>query len=128
MNLALINENCLYCNRKKNVLNVKINQSSEMIAQSLVIIVQKNQPSVCDNKGICEDQSTPCKNPSYTGKNCSVLCESIHSNCKECDRNEICTLCINRTSFGDACDESCERCPGNGFCNINGIKSTQKIL
>ena len=119
-----INENCLYCNRQKKCFEC---EDKSKFGDDCSIPCDRcpGEPSVCDNKGICRDQTTPCKDPSYTGNNCSVLCESLHSNCKECDRYEICTLCINRTSFGEACDESCERCPGNGFCNISGICDDQ---
>ena len=80
--------------------------------------------SNCHMDGICNDLTTPCENPEYTEDTCSVLCKDIHTNCKECHRNNTCTSCINKEFFGDACDESCENCPG--FCDINGICENKK--
>ena len=85
------------------------------------------EDGLCNIDGICDNQDLDCDDTNYTGANCSVLCSSIHDNCKECHRNNICTLCINRTFFGETCEDSCENCPGNGLCNISGICDNQTL-
>jgi hypothetical protein len=80
----------------------------------------------CHMNGSCYNESGLCPNASYTGDGCSELCSSRHNNCLTCDRDAMCLECINRTRFGDTCEESCDKCPINdtdefGYCNIHGI-------
>ena len=79
----------------------------------------EGEKGYCDINGICIDNLTKCDDDSYTGDNCSVLCSDIHSNCKRCDRNNICLECIDKDRFGPTCEDPCDNCPG--FCNISGI-------
>ena len=85
----------------------------------------KNCPGngLCDINGICDNKTLDCDNISYTGDNCWVLCSDIHSNCKECHRNNTCTLCIDREFFGETCENPCDNCPG--YCYHDGICENQ---
>ena len=115
-----INNNCLFCDRKKICFECK---NKSMFGDDCSTPCDRcpGNPSICDNKGICNDTKTPCKDPSYTGLNCSLLCKDQHQkgNCKTCDRNYICTECYNKEFYGEKCETSCENCPGT--CDINGI-------
>ena len=61
-----------------------------------------------------------------TGSFCNESCLNISDNCKRCDRDFICTECINKTFYGDNCTDECFNCPrkidGNldDLCYING--------
>ena len=115
-----INENCLYCNRKKKCFECK----NKIMFGNYCNISCSNCPGngTCDNGGICYDTQSPCKDSSFTGANCSVLCSNKYSNCKTCYRNNTCTSCFIKTFFGGDCNKSCDNCPGEpGFCDINVI-------
>ena len=79
-----------------------------------------NCPDVCDINGTCKNDTKQCSNPEYTGPKCDELCIDNVENCLECDRYNICTLCENRTFFGEKCNISCGYCPGDGLCSVNG--------
>ena len=97
-----INNNCLFCDRKKICFECK---NKSMFGDDCSTPCDRcpGNPSICDNKGICNDTKTPCKDPSYTGLNCSLLCKDQHpkGNCKTCDRNYICTECYNKEFYGE---------------------------
>ena len=74
----------------------------------------------CDINGTCYEQKENCKNDSFTGDKCLELCSAKIQNCKTCDRNNTCTSCFNETFYGDKCNKSCDNCPVNRTCYING--------
>ena len=84
---------------------------------------------LCNITGICDNQDKLCKNNSYTGPSCSVLCSVERDNCKYCDRNNTCLECFDRTKYGNYCNFKCSNCPGNAStCNITGDCDEQELL
>ena len=78
-------------------------------------------PGYCNNSGVCDDLINPCDDDTFTGSGCSQLCSKEKSNCKRCDRNNKCRQCIDEEFFGPDCTYSCEVCPGNTGCDIEGV-------
>ena len=116
-----INRNCLYCNRQRACFECK---NRTMFGDECSIPCNNcpGEESLCNNKGICDDKNSPCRDPSFTGANCSVLCKKKYDNCQECDRENICTLCENEEFYGEKCETPCDNCPGeHGLCYIDGI-------
>lgn len=53
------------------------------------------------------------------GENCNTPCSDININCQACDRNGKCLKCKNNILYGDSCENSCDKCPGE-ICEIDG--------
>ena len=67
------------------------------------------------------DQINNCTYPNKTGKKCDKNCTDINNNCLFCNRQEQCYECIDKSKYGEKCNNLCDRCPGIGTCDINGI-------
>ena len=92
----------------------------EHYLEKIVQIYDKCPQGNCDINGTCDNKTGICENSSYTGDKCSELCSSKFSNCNECDRNNKCLSCIDKSKYGDKCETPCFNCPGDNFCEING--------
>ena len=122
-----INDNCLYCNRKRECTEC-LNRTQFGDKCNISCENCPGNPGYCNNSGICDNQNDPCDDKSFTGANCSVLCSVKYNNCETCDRDNICFECKNKTKFGNFCEESCENCPYPSSCNISGICDNQDAL
>ena len=130
-----VHENCKTCNRSgicfecidKTKYGPYCNESCERcpdVKEFAPLNDNEEEKDLCYINGTCKNLNDVCRNKSFTGETCNDLCSIKYENCKECDRENICTECNIKNQYGDFCNISCENCP-DGLCNITGICQIQ---
>ena len=113
-----INNNCENCSRNK-ICHSCINKTfwGDRCENECI-----NCPDgECYIDGICIVQINNCTYPNKTGEKCDKNCTDINYNCLFCNRQEQCYEYINKSKYEEECNISCDKCPGIGTCDINGI-------
>ena len=113
-----ISENCVNCHRNGICFSCK---DDEYWGEKCKNTCSDCPDGKCYNNGTCINQTGICSDKTKTGERCDKNCTDINDNCLYCNRQEECFECKYKIMYGNRCNISCGKCPGNGTCENDGI-------